>query len=55
MSGNVEPKTRPTAEEENAISVARARHRALAELPAAITPENLPESFDDRPHGRELL
>ena len=28
---------------------------SLAELLAGITPENIPESFDDRPQGRELL
>ncbi len=32
------------------------RRYSLDELLARITPENLPdESFDDRPHGRELL
>jgi antitoxin MazE len=28
---------------------------ALSELLAGITAENIPESFDDRPHGAELL
>jgi len=28
---------------------------SLSELLAQITPENIPESFDDRPRGRETL
>lgn len=28
---------------------------SLADLLAGVTPENLPESFDDRPQGGELL
>ena len=28
---------------------------ALADLVAGITPENIPDGFDDAPHGRELL
>jgi antitoxin MazE len=36
------------------VSPARPSY-SLAELLAGVTPENLPESFDDRPQGRELL
>jgi antitoxin MazE len=28
---------------------------ALADLLAGVTPDNIPESFDDQPVGRELL
>jgi len=36
------------------VSTARPVYR-LADLLAQVTPENLPESFDDPPQGKELL
>jgi hypothetical protein len=45
----------PTVEADRPAAQARQGEPGLDDLLAATTPENLPESFDDRPVGDEAL